>query len=442
MSWARQEFEGLELGDARRVQRLIRLVDNLSAQPTGSIPLVSGGWAETKAAYRLLDNDALDWREILEVHTGHTMERMQGCPFVLCIQDTTELDFTSQPGIAGLGRLSYEAQHGLYVHPTLAVTPTGVALGVLDAWMWARKPKDQPDIKESTRWVEGYEIVADLATTVTDTHLVYVADREGDLRALMDTAARRGHPADWLIRSQHNRNTTTGEKLWDRLAQSEPLGEVEFALPAALDRPARLVRQTLYGQAVTLPASHGNPTVTVTAILAREDHPPAGEPAIQWQLLTNRAAETLEAGVQLVDWYRRRWLVEIFFRILKSGCRVEALQLGTLDRLERALVIYLIITWRILHLVTWGRDCPNLPCDVVFDPEEWQAAWIVAHRNPPPEIPPPLNIMVRLIAGFGGFLGRKHDGHPGPKAIWEGMQKVRAFAIALEAGRAAYTGAG
>lgn len=134
--------------------------------------------------------------------------------------------------------------------------------------------------------------------------------------------------------------------------------------------------------------------------------------------------------------------MEIFFRILKSGCRVEALQLGTLDRLERALVIYLIITWRILHLVTWGRDCPNLPCDVVFDPEEWQAAWIVAHRNPPPEIPPPLNIMVRLIAGFGGFLGRKHDGHPGPKAIWEGMQKVRAFAIALEAGRAAYTGAG
>jgi hypothetical protein len=113
MSWARQEFEGLELGDVRRTQRLIRLVDDLSAQPTGSIPLASGGWAETKAAYRLLDNDALDWREILEVHTGRTAERMQGCPFVLCIQDTTELDFTSQPGIAGLGRLSDEAQHGL-----------------------------------------------------------------------------------------------------------------------------------------------------------------------------------------------------------------------------------------------------------------------------------------------------------------------------------------
>jgi hypothetical protein len=199
------------------------------------------------------------------------------------------------------------------------------------------------------------------------------------------------------------------------------------------------VRQTLYRQAVTLPAHHGQPAVTVTAILAREARPPAGQQAIEWRRLTHRTAETLEQVVELIDWYRRRWLVEIFFRIWKSGCRVEALQLGTLERLERALVIDLIIAWRILHLVTWGRDCPNLPCDVVFDPEEWQAAWIVAHRCPPPETPPPLGQMVRLIAGLGGFLGRKHDGHPGPKAIWEGMQKVRAFAIALEARQVAYT---
>ena len=442
MSWAQAEFHDLELGDGRRTQRLIKLVDDLSAQPTGSIPLACGGWPETKAAYRLLDNPAVEWREILEVHTTRTVERMAGQPVVLCLQDTTELDFTSQPGIAGLGRLSYEAQHGLYVHPTLAVTPAGLALGVLDAWMWARKPKDPPDVKESTRWVEGYEIVADLAEAAPDSRLVYVADREGDLRALIDAAARRGTPADGLIRSQHNRQTTTGEKLWERLARSGPLGEVEFALPAAPDRPARRVRQTLDREVVTLPAHHGQPAVTVTAILAREERPPAGEKAIEWRLLTNRTAETLEQVVELIDWYRRRWLVEIFFRIWKSGCRVEALQLATLERLERALVIYLIIAWRILHRVTWGRDCPNLPCDVVFDPEEWQAAWIVAHRHPPPATPPPLGQMVRLIAGFGGFLGRKQDGHPGPKAIWEGMQKVRAFAIALEAGRAVYAGDG
>ena len=150
-------------------------------------------------------------------------------------QDTTELDFTSQPGIAGLGRLSYEAQHGLYVHPTLAVTPAGVVLGVLDAWMWARKPKDQPDVKESLRWLEGYEIVADLAETVPATRLVYVADREGDLRALLDAAARRGTPADWLIRSQHNRTTTASRSRWDPCTFSLGIGPARIV---SLIRPS------------------------------------------------------------------------------------------------------------------------------------------------------------------------------------------------------------
>lgn len=438
MSWAAQEFKDLDLGDARRTRRLIKLVDDLSAQPTGSIPVACGGWAETKAAYRLLDNPATDWREILEVHTQQTIKRMQGQPVVLCVQDTTEADFTSQPGIAGLGRLSYDAQHGMFAHPTLAMTPSGLVLGATDCWMWARKPKGQPDIKESIRWVEGYTIVADLAETVPGSRLVYITDREGDIRAVMNTAAERDYPADYLIRSKHNRKTSMGDKLWDRVGGGEAEGELEFTMPAAPDRPARLVRQTLYRERVTLPVRKGAPVVTVTAILAREENPPVGEEPIEWKLLTNRTAETLEDIVQLIDWYRRRWLIEILFRIWKSGCKIESLQLGSMERLERALVIYLIIAWRILSLVTWGRDCPDLPCDVVFDIEEWQAAWIVAHRSPPPDAPPPLGQMVRLIAGFGGFLGRKHDGHPGPKAIWEGMQKVRAFAIALEAGRAAY----
>ncbi|MFZ1829725.1 MAG: transposase DNA-binding-containing protein, partial [Candidatus Competibacteraceae bacterium] len=93
MSWAREEFKDLELGDARRTQRVIKLVDDLSAQPTGSIPLACGGWPETKAAYRLLDNPAVEWREILEVHTTRTVERMAGQPVVLCIQDTTPSGF-------------------------------------------------------------------------------------------------------------------------------------------------------------------------------------------------------------------------------------------------------------------------------------------------------------------------------------------------------------
>ena len=122
MAWAMEEFSGAALGDPRLTKRLIRLVDDLSARPTQSLPLACGGWAETKAAYRLLDNEAVDWRAVLAAHGEPTVARMGRENRVLCVQDTTELDFTSQPGIAGLGRLSYERQHGMYLHPTLAVS--------------------------------------------------------------------------------------------------------------------------------------------------------------------------------------------------------------------------------------------------------------------------------------------------------------------------------
>lgn len=244
------------------------------------------------------------------------------------------------------------------------------------------------------------------------------------------------------MRSVHNRNTADGDKLWDSVSKSEALGEMEFIMPAGEQRAARKVTQTIYAKRVKLPAHDGKPEIEVTAILAREENPPNGEKPLVWRLLSNREVSTLEEAVELINWYRRRWLIEILFRILKSGCKVEALQLSTLERLERALSIFLIIAWRILHVVTLGRECPNLPCDVVFDTEEWQAAWIVEKRQKPPEKPPKLGEMLVLIATFGGFLARKGDGYPGPKAIWEGIEKVRHFAVGIEVGRAVYAGDG
>ena len=425
------EFSGAALGDPRLTKRLIRLVDDLSAEPTKSIPLACGGLAETKAAYRLLDNEAVDWRAVLAAHGEPTVVRMGREDRVLCLQDTTGLDFTSQPGIAGLGRLSYERQHGMYLHPTLAVSESGVALGVLDAWMWARKPKGETDITESRRWTEGYERIAELAERLPNTRLVYVADRESDLRELLDRAAELGYPADVLLRAKHDRILAEGGKLRADVARQAVLGEVEFAMPAARGRTARTVVPTVRAARVTL-ARHAGKTCEVTVILAREEAPPAGEKPVEWLLLTNEPVTTLDDAVLRIGWYRRRWLAEIFFRILKSGCRVEALQLATVERLERALVIYLVIAWRILYLITLGRDGPDLPCEVAFTAEEWRAAWLMAKRQPPPAAPPTLGEMMRLVAGFGGFLGRKGDGHPGPKALWEGLMKLMAYVEALQ----------
>lgn len=295
----------------------------------------------------------------------------------------------------------------------------------------------EADVPESLRWVEGYERVAELAARLPDTRLVYVADREGDMRDLLDRAAGLEHPADYLIRVQQDRVLADGEKLRTQVERQAPLGEVEFSLPSAPGRQGRTGVQTLRAVRVRLARRQGK-TRDVTVILAREETPPAGEKPIEWLLVTNEAVDTLDAACLRIAWYRRRWLAEIFFRVVKSGCRVEALQLGTVERLERALVIYLIIAWRILHLVTLGRDCPHLPCEVVFAPEEWQAAWLVAKRQPPPPMPPILGDMVRIVASFGGFLSRKGDGHPGPKALWEGMVKLMSYIEAIHTVRDGY----
>jgi hypothetical protein len=174
---------------------------------------------------------------------------MRQHPVVLCLQDTTELDFNGQ-SIEGLGPLSYEAQRGLYLHPTYVVTPDREPLGVIDAWLWAREFKDadgnRPGILESTRWIEGYERVTEAAVTMPGTRLVYVADREADILGLMQRAQALETPADWLVRSQHNRCLPAGGKLWAKVRAGEALGEIEFLLPARGGQAARLVRQRLF----------------------------------------------------------------------------------------------------------------------------------------------------------------------------------------------------
>jgi hypothetical protein len=201
MSWAATEFESLDLGDPRRNRRAIHLIEKLSAKPTASIPGACGDWADTIGAYRFFNNEAVEWPAILAPHIQNSVSRMAAHDVVLCIQDITELDFNGQKA-SGLGPLSYEAQRGMYVHPTYAVSTAREPLGVMDAWMWAREPKDEngqrAGIKESVRWVEGYERLAEMAGQLPTTRLVYLADREADIMALLVRARDLHTPVDWL----------------------------------------------------------------------------------------------------------------------------------------------------------------------------------------------------------------------------------------------------
>ena len=145
-----------------------------------------------------------------------------------------------------------------------------------------------------------------------------------------------------------------------------------------------------------------------------------------WRLLTNREASTLEHATELIDWYRARWEIELFFLILKEGCRVERLQLSDKDRLESALAIYMVIAWRINRLMRLGRTVPELDAGLVFEPDEWRAAFIL-NKKPVPKKMPTLNQVIRLIAQRGGFLGRKVDGEPGARTLWLGLQEIAIF---------------
>ncbi|EIC22738.1 IS4 family transposase [Thiorhodovibrio frisius] len=443
------ELQDISLGDRRLNHRAQQLIETLGAKPTQSIPGACNGWDETRAAYRFFDHDRATAKQVLAPHVACTQARLREHPRVLCIQDTSELDYTTKKGIAGLGPLNFESRYGMYIHPTLALTPERVALGLLDLHTFTREPgslgQDKDPLrpleeKESVRWVDGYGRVNELAETLTDTRLTYIADREGDIYDLFVEAPIPENSADWLVRVQHrDRCLADGRKLNEALDAAPVLTEITFERPATKGAKARQVEQEVKVVRVTLKAPRRPDRtladVTVTALLATEVNPPAGEEPLNWLLLTNMAVETAEQAIEKLSWYLCRWQVEIFFRILKSGCRIEELQLETRERLEPALAFYMIIAWRVLHLTMLGRECPELPCDAVFAEEEWKAVYLVTQRQAPPEQPPSLDTIVRMVASLGGFLNRKSDGFPGPKTLWIGLQRIPDFVMALEAYR-------
>ncbi len=428
-----EEFAGAALGDERLNQRLVKLATRFADKPTASIPGACEDWSETQAAYRFFEQSSdqkrqLGWQDILAPHMACTEARMRQHPVVLCLQDTTELDFNGQE-TAGLGPLSHEAQRGMYLHPTYVVTPDREPLGVTDAWMWAREAKgddgQRPGILESRRWIEGYQRIAETAPEMPDTRLIYVADREADILELMQCAHHLGTPADWLIRSQHNRALPDGGKLWASVLAATPLGEIEFTMASRQGQAARDVRQQLWARPVSLPDGRGG-QLSVTCLIAREINAPAGCKPVEWRLLTNRVADGFAAAIELIDWYRCRWEIETFFHVLKNGCRVEALQLGNVAKLELALAVYLVVSWRLARLVKLGRTHPDLEASALFTETEWKGAYILAKKAIPKK-PPTTRELVRQIAMLGGFLGRKGDGEPGVKTLWLGMQRLRDF---------------
>ena len=172
--------------------------------------------------------------------------------------------------------------------------------------------------------------------------------------------------------------------------------------------------------------------VTVNVVLVRETNTPAGEEPVEWVLLTTLPIDTIERVRAVVEYYCARWNIEILFRTLKSGCRIEERRFEHVDRVERALGLYLIAAWRTLFVARLGRECPDMDCQAVFEPSEWKAVWTATKRKRPPKKRPRLQEIVTLIAQLGGYVPRK-DSEPGTQTLWIGMQRMYDLAMAWDA---------
>ena len=161
-----------------------------------------------------------------------------------------------------------------------------------------------------------------------------------------------------------------------------------------------------------------------------EKNPPPGEDPVEWLLLTSLPINTFKKVCRVIEYYCCRWQIELYFKVLKSGCKVEDRQFEHADHYLPCLAVYMVIAWRVMYVMMLGRECPEMSCSEVFSEDEWKAVYVVVRQEPAPDQPPTLQEMIYIIARLGGHLGRKHDGPPGPKAMWIGMQRMSDLALA------------
>jgi transposase-like protein/transposase Tn5 family protein len=437
-NWAEAELEGVKLGDQRLKQRLIQLVERFVEHPAKSIPAACKNWAETKATYRFLSSAKVEAEAIRAGHRGKTLERLQSEACILVAQDTTELNYTSHKKKQGLGGLRHAGEQGLYVHSGLAIRLDGVPLGLWYQEVWARSIRSERSKeerratktkeKESQRWINTLASCCQHIPENIET--ILVADREADMYDLF--AAERHPKLHLLVRAvQDRRIDHPAHQLQKAVPEQLPVGEMQVEVGRQGERlPRQAVLTIRYLHVQILPPHHGvhrkgAKPIAVWAILAQELTPPPGEEAISWWLLTTIPLLSLEDAKRCIQWYSFRWLIERYHFVLKSGCRVERLQLENTERLERALALYSIVAWRLVWLTYQARLSGEQSCTIVFELHEWQSLCCTVQGSPsPPEQPPSLQIAILYIARLGGFLARKGDGPPGVQTIWRGLSRL------------------
>lgn len=426
-----ETLSSVDLGDKRLNKRCRRLIDQFVKKPATSIPQACLSWRNTKAAYRFFANDTIDPDKILASHFIETQERINKTNgIILVAQDTTDIDYTTHKKTKGLGYLQGEHLFGIKVHSGLAISEDGIPLGFLSQKRWIRdlstfgkrrmkgKEKRSMEEKESNRWLEA---VRDIEEHIPKgKRAVVIGDREADLYELF--ALKRKTNIDLLVRAKYNRYLWgTQKRLFDKISSQTPVGKLTISLQKTPKRHASKATLTVRFANVTLTSKYGKGAIRLFAVEAKEEKPPQGAQAVHWILLTSVPVTTFEGAVKVINWYTKRWLIERLHYVLKSGCKIEELQLQEKERLGRALVIYSIVAWKLLWITYEARIYPDANYDLIMTKEEWDV--LLSASESKKDAPQTIHEAVRMMAKLGGFLGRRGDKEPGVKTLWIGMRR-------------------
>lgn len=380
---------------------------------------------------------------MIEIEREETLSRIASGAGerVLALQDTTSFNFAHHPETKGLGVIEDNHTAGFFAHSTLVVSEEGVPLGLLDQQVWIRAKQTKKKTrayesrpiteKESMKWLKGLH-----QTQGSVKQVITIADRESDIYEFFQEAHVLGR--DYIVRATANRCLVDGDKLHDALEQCEFIAYDDIEVRSAVTQEKRIAEVGIRYTTIELHPPQNRPKSTrvmpltplrVQVVEVIEVNAPSPTEAIHWILYTSLAVESLTEALYIVQLYSRRWLVERFHYVLKSGCKMESCQLRTYDALTHFLALCSHQAWKLLELTYQARLTPDASCDAFLTPEQWQA--LQAHRTQSVEsygTCPTLEEAVRWIAQLGGFLGRKGDGHPGVNVLWKGWQRLNDLA--------------
>jgi Transposase DNA-binding/Transposase DDE domain len=449
-----KDFAGAQLGNELRTKRLQRIAERLEAQPSKSLPQALGTVADREATYRFLNNESISFESILAPHFEATAKRAESYDELLCIHDTTELQFDTPVPRKGLGRLrGKKSPHGFFAHTSLlvALNEPKEPLGLLAVQSWTRteqvrEMRRRADRTEMDFWSDG----VGQCETRCQVPLIHVMDRQGD--SYEQYAQLQDEQRRFVIRACHDRVLSDGRKLFDTLEEA-PLAAVR-GVPLSKrvgsgflkqkkiypERQSRLAELNIRAMTVEVARSGWlricfPSALTLNVVHVVEVNPPAGETPICWYLVTKEPINTAENVLKIVDIYRTRWLIEELFKALKTGCQYERLQLESYDALLRALAIYLPVAWQLLRLRYLAGSAPTVPATVALTSVQIEILRAISGAKFPHS--PTVRDAMLAIAARGGHI--KNNGDPGWLVLARGLHDLMLIEMGWRAAKESKT---